>query len=111
MKAKIIIEYWKRRGFGEEMIKEYSESDLLFLIPNNEKRMLGLPITRVQGGNKKRQKHTRKRRIIHEHFGVLESHIAKLVEEQIREYINNLAEVYPTILRGEKNECNCSKGL
>lgn len=41
-----------------------SESDLLFLIPNNIKRMHGLPITRISGKKKRKQKEQRKRFIL-----------------------------------------------
>ena len=54
---KFIYEYWGRTRLGREMIKSnnVSESDLLFLIPNNVKRMRGLPLTRISGKKKKKQ--------------------------------------------------------
>ena len=61
-----IYEYWGRTRLGREMIKSnnVSESDLLFLIPNNVKRMHGLPITRISGKKKRKQKEQRKRFIL-----------------------------------------------
>ena len=61
-----IYEYWSKTKRGREMIKSnhVSESDLLFLIPNNIKRMHGLPITRISGKKKRKQKEQRKRFIL-----------------------------------------------
>lgn len=61
-----IYEYWGRIELGREMIKSnnISESDLLFLIPNNIKRMHGLPLTRISDKKKKKQKKQRKRFIL-----------------------------------------------
>ena len=57
-----IYEYWGKTRLGREMIKSnhVSESDLLFLIPNNVKRMHGLPLTRISGKKKRKQKEQRK---------------------------------------------------
>ena len=61
-----IYEYWSKTKLGKEMIKSnhVSESDLLFLMPNNVKRMHGLPITRISGKKKRKQKEQRKRFIL-----------------------------------------------
>ena len=61
-----IYEYWGRTELGRAMIKSnnVSESDLLFLIPNNVKRMHGLPLTRIFGKKKRKQKEQRKRFIL-----------------------------------------------
>lgn len=61
-----IYEYWSRNRLGRYMIKSnhVSESDLLFLIPNNVKRMHGLPLTRIHGKKKRKQKDQRKRFIL-----------------------------------------------
>lgn len=63
---KFIYEYWSKTKLGKEMIKSnhVSESDLLFLMPNNVKRMHGLPITRISGKKKRKQKEQRKRFIL-----------------------------------------------
>lgn len=57
-----IYEYWGRTKLGKEMIKSSNvfDSDLLFLIPNNIKRMYGLPLTRISGKKKRKQKEQRK---------------------------------------------------
>ena len=61
-----IYEYWGRTELGRAMIKSnnVSESDLLFLIPNNVKRMHGLPLIRISGKKKRKQKEQRKRFIL-----------------------------------------------
>lgn len=61
-----VYEYWSRTELGRAMIKSnnVSESDLLFLIPNNVKRMNGIPITRISGKKKRKQKRQRKRFIL-----------------------------------------------
>lgn len=61
-----IYEYWGRTELGRAMIKSnnVSESDLLFLIPNNVKRMHGLPLVSISGKKKKKQKEQRKRFIL-----------------------------------------------
>lgn len=54
MNTTYIYEYWGRTEFGRKMIKSdrVSESDLLFLMPNNVKKMHGLPMTRVAAKRK-----------------------------------------------------------
>lgn len=61
-----IYEYWSRTEHGKKMIESewVSESDLLFLIPNNVKRMHGLPLTRIKGKRKRKRKNLRKNHIL-----------------------------------------------
>ena len=61
-----IYEYFSKTRLGREMIKSnhVTESDLLFLIPNNVKRKHGLPITRISGKKKKKQKEQRKKYVL-----------------------------------------------
>lgn len=63
---KFIYEYWGKTKLGREMIKSnnISESDLLFLIPNNIKKMHGLPLTRISDKKKRKQKKQRKKFIL-----------------------------------------------
>ena len=53
---KTIHNYWNKTEFGKMMVQNNSVSDLdlLFLIPNNKKKILGLPVTRL--GNKRNKK-------------------------------------------------------
>lgn len=61
----------------------WDESDILFLIPNNQKRRLGLPLTHIQGRNK-RQKKNHKQHYIYANksFSVFEEQIDKLLNSE-----------------------------
>lgn len=58
-----VYEYWNRTELGRKMIASdsVSDSDLLFLIPNNVKKMHGLPLTRMLGKKKRKNKNQRKK--------------------------------------------------
>ena len=74
--------YWNRTELGRAMIASslVSDSDLLFLIPNNIKKMHGLPVTRMTGKKKKKQKEQRKKFIL---FSKLFDIIENMVEETL----------------------------
>ena len=61
-----IYKYWNRTELGRAMIasSSVSDSDLLFLIPNNVKKMHGLPVTRTHGKKKRKKKNQRKKFIL-----------------------------------------------
>lgn len=61
-----VYKYWNRTEFGREMIasSSVSDSDLLFLIPNNVKKMHGLPVARMTGKKKRKKKNQRKKDIL-----------------------------------------------
>ena len=83
-----IYEYWSRNRLGRYMIRfnHVSESDLLFLIPNNVKRMHGLPLTRISGKKKRKQKEQRKRFILSfKLFDIIEN----IVEETLGSKFSN----------------------
>lgn len=78
--------YWSKTELGREMIKSnyVSDSDLLFLMPNNIKRMYGLPPTRMSGKKKRKQKEIRRRNILGFNlFDIIEEMIDKIIGEQI----------------------------
>lgn len=77
-----IYEYWGKTEIGRKMIasNNVSESDLLFLIPNNIKRMHGLPLTRIIGKKKKKQKRQRRKFILS--FNLFDI-IEKTIEETL----------------------------
>lgn len=80
-----IYEYWSRTEHGRMMIKSnnVSESDLLFLIPNNIKKMHGLPLTRISGKKKRKQKEQRKRFILSfKLFDIIEETIEEMICSQ-----------------------------
>ena len=66
MEPPFVYEYWSRTEFGRKMIasESVSYSDLLFMIPNNVKRIHHLPAIRIAGRNKARQKRERRRHIL-----------------------------------------------
>ena len=61
-----VYEYFSRTELGRAMIasNSVSDSDLLFLIPNNVKKMHGLPLTRMSGKKKRKKKNQRKKNIL-----------------------------------------------
>ena len=61
-----VYKYWNKTELGRKMIASslISDSDLLFLIPNNIKKMQGLPISRMTGKKKRKQKEQRKKFIL-----------------------------------------------
>ena len=86
MKNKQFVhEYWNRTELGRKMIASdrVSDSDLLFLIPNNVKRMHGLPPTRTFGRNKSKSKRLRQQYI--QSFRLFEI-IEDLVDEMLGQF-------------------------
>ena len=53
-------------------------------MPNNVKKMCGLPLTRVSGRRKRKQKEVKKRNIINfKFFGIIEEIIDRAIRKQI----------------------------
>ena len=78
--------YWSRTELGKEVIKSnhVSDYDLLFLMPNNVKRMRGLPLTRISGRRKRKQKEAKKRNILSfKFFDIIEEITDRTINEQI----------------------------
>lgn len=78
-----IHSYWSKTEFGNMMIKSdyVSDSDLLFLIPNNKKKIIGLPMTRLgDKHNKRRYKNNRCRKIVE--FKIFDA-LGDLIEEKL----------------------------
>lgn len=77
-----VYRYWNRTELGRAMItsSSVSDNDLLFLIPNNIKKMHGLSVTRMTGKKKRKKKNQRKRYILSfKLFDLLEEVIDKTV--------------------------------
>lgn len=94
----LLYEYWNKTEFGKRIIKSnnVSDSDLLFLIPNNIKKMRGLPLTRISGKKKKKQKKQRKRHIMSfQCFDIIEEMVDELIVSKfsINEFFNEFAEI------------------
>lgn len=83
-----VYEYWNKTELGRKMIASdsVSDSDLLFMIPNNVKRMHGLPASRTYGKRKSIIKRDRKRRI--SSFRLFDL-ISEIIEETLPKTYDN----------------------
>lgn len=83
-----VYEYWNKTELGRKMIASdsVSDSDLLFMIPNNVKRMHGLPASRTYGKRKSIIKRNRKRII--SSFRLFDL-IGEIIEETLPKTYNN----------------------
>lgn len=95
---KLIYEYWNKTELGRDMIQSdnISDLDLLFLIPNNKKKMLGLPLTRISGKKKRQQKRKRTRYILtFKLFHLVEEKVERTIcsEPMVNEFFNKYADV------------------
>lgn len=83
-----VYKYWNRTELGRKMIASdsVSDSDLLFMIPNNVKRMHGLPASRTYGKRKSIIKRDRKRRI--SSFRLFDL-ISEIIEETLPKTYDN----------------------
>lgn len=94
---KFVYEYWNRTELGRNMIASdrVSESDLLFLIPNNVKRMHGLPVSRSTTRRKSAAKKLRKRAILsYKLFELIEEIVEKTLPQKIdNEFFGQFVEV------------------
>ena len=73
-----------------------SDLDLLFLMPNNVKRRHGLPLTRISGKKKRKQKEARRKNIFgFKLFDIIEEIIDKTISEQVvhNDYFGKLVDV------------------
>lgn len=97
MNTEFIYEYWNRTELGRAMIasNNVSESDLLFLIPNNIKKMHGLPMTRVSKKDKSKFKRNRKRHILsYKFFDLIEEMIADVLPQKLNnEFFDKFVDV------------------
>ena len=106
-----IYEYWGRTELGRKMIasNNVSESDLLFLIPNNVKRMHGLPTTRIIGKKKRKQKEQRRKFILS--FNLFDI-IEEIIEETLcskwsqNEFFEQFVDVRDVIHTSKPDENN-----
>ena len=83
-----VYEYWSRTELGRQMIASdsVSDSDLLFLIPNNVKRRHGLPVTRTYGKRKSVIKQNRKRFLASfQLFDIISELVAELIPKALNE--------------------------
>ena len=83
-----VHDYWSRTELGRAMLasENVTESDLLFMIPNNVKRMHGLPATRTYGKRKSVIKRHRRRCI--ESFKMFDL-ISEIIDDLLVKEWNN----------------------
>lgn len=74
----------------------WDESDILFLIPNNQKRRLGLPLTHIQGRNKRQSKNRKQHYIyVNKSFPVIEQKVDNFMKsEQFQEAVNEFFDYF-----------------
>ena len=83
-----------------------SESDLLFLIPNNIKKMHGLPLTRISGKRKRKQKEQKRKFILtFKCFEILENVIEETLNAKFSDdtFFTNFVD-FKNFERDEVNE-------
>lgn len=84
----------------------WNESDILFLIPNNQKRRLGLPLTHIQGRNKRQRKNHKQHYIyVNKSFPVIEQKVDNFMEsEQFQEVANEFFDCFVDLKKCEEEE-------
>ena len=109
MKAKEVIHrYFSKTELGLRIINSdfVSENDLLFLIPNNFKRRLGLKPTRVFNRRKSNSKQNRRHHILGwQYYEFIQQTINEMLEDYFNQgsFIVDLVDV-KNILEGDKND-------
>lgn len=109
MNTNYIYEYWGRVELVRRMIESncISESDLLFLMPNNVKKMHGLPMTRISAKRKSKYKRLRKRQILlYKSYKVLEEIIEETMPKLAGEFIDRLVDI-KNVSIGDKCDFVC----
>ena len=86
MNKEFVYKYWARKGdLGKAMIESNNVTyeDLLFLIPNNVRKVHRLPLTRIRGSHKRIKKYSMKIAILNfKMYDMLEETVNKLIEEK-----------------------------
>lgn len=98
MNKQFIYDYWSRTEPGRRMIasNNVSESELLFLIPNNIKKRHWLPLTRLGNRKKKRKYKSRRKQHILSYglFDILEEIIEETLEYSYqKKFFNKFVDV------------------
>lgn len=94
-----VINYWMRRGMlGCKMVDSglFTERDLLLLMPNNYKKMHGLPMTRANGQRKCVLKKRRKTILDRKIFLITQEVIEELLPQKIEDTFScftNIADI------------------
>lgn len=108
-----VYEYWNRTELGRKMVASefVSDSDLLFLIPNNVKRMHGLPVTRTYGRRKSAIKEARRKQIMSfPLFDIISEIIDELIPKAWNgEFFGEFVDVKDVAI-GDRNTFECNIG-
>jgi hypothetical protein len=83
----VIRKYWSRTEVGRDFLESglFSESDLLFLMPNNVRKLHSLPMTRKHGKRGRKRILQRKRRLFeNEMWAVIQGAIEQHVEAMFK---------------------------
>ena len=102
-----VYRYWSTTELGRKMIASdsVSDSDLLFMIPNNIKRRHGLPATRTYGRRKSAIKRNRKRFIQSFClFDIISEIVEGLIPKKIDEVFMKFVDVKDVTL-GDRCDC------
>lgn len=102
-----VYQYWSKTELGRKMIASdsVSDSDLLFMIPNNVKRRHGLPATRVYGKRKATTKRNRRRFIQSFYlFDIISEIVEELIPKKIDEHFLQFVDVKDVTL-GDRYVC------
>lgn len=94
-KAKI-CKFFLKYPFGISLLRKCSEQELLFLMPNNVKRRLGFPMTRVakRGLCSREYKNHRRKALAYQYvYEWVEQNVIVQFNEAIKERFSNLIEI------------------
>lgn len=87
-----VLDYWAHRGrdLWRRMVNSglFSERDLLFLMPNNAKKMRGLPMTRANGQRKITIRERKKSILMRPVFSIITDVIEDLVPKKVEDMIS-----------------------
>lgn len=101
-----ICKYFLKYPFGISLLRGLSEQDLLFLMPNNAKRRLGFPMTRVAKRGRKARDFKRIRKKVlayHNVFAWVEAKVPVRINEEFDKTLGNMADV-GGIANGNQNQ-------
>lgn len=109
----LVNEYWGKSEIGRYLLETgyISRSDLLFLIPNNKKRMYGLKPHRSTQRRCSAEKHSRKEKIIESpgFFLAVDWVLSKELSKKIDSVFDKMSDVNDVCV-GEKGVFTCESG-
>lgn len=91
-----ICKFFLKYPFGISLLRQCSEQELLFLMPNNVKRRLGFPMTRVarRGLHSREYKNHRRKALAYQCiYEWVEQNVIAQFNEAIKERFSNMIEI------------------